>query len=83
MSASLKLITARPLQRPRYGRWDLVRANDMAAWVRANRELLQGWYNDLSAIETQECDFDTFAAIQFDIERSHLEELRADWSLTR
>jgi hypothetical protein len=76
----LQPIPVVPLQKPTYGRWDLVRTNDPAAWVRANRELLQGWYNDLARYtDERELDpFDGFCLAQFDVERAHFEELRTD-----
>lgn len=76
--AILKPLGVKPLQRPNYKRWDLVRTNDRDAWVRENRELLMGWYNDTNAYAEMPEDFAAFAEIQFDLERAHFEELRAD-----
>lgn len=83
MIAVLKPIEVRPLKRPTYQRWDLVRQNDIDAWIRANREALQGWYNDCEQYTDDPGaePFEEFAKTQFELERSHFEELRADAKL--
>ena len=84
MVAILKPITVRALQKPAYGRWDLVRANDMAAWIAANREALLAWYNDTNQYTDGPPEpFAVFAADQFDAEYAHFEELRNDAKLNR
>lgn len=78
MNALLKPLLIRPLVRPTYGRWDLVRSNERDAWTRENRELLQGWYNDTAPYADTAESFESFARGQFDIERNQYEQLRAD-----
>jgi hypothetical protein len=79
---ALPKLHARVLQKPSYGRWDLVRQNDMTAWIAANREALMAWYDDTNAyLDGHPEPFAVFAADQFDFERMHFEELRADAKL--
>jgi hypothetical protein len=78
VNALLKPIAVRPLLRPTYVRWDLVRTNDFDAWKLANRELLMGWYNDTAQFADEAEPFESFARGQFDIERNQYEQLKAD-----
>lgn len=77
MNALLKPVV-RPLIRPTYRRWDLVRTHEKHAWIRENRELLMGWYNDTARYADEMEPFDSFAGGQFDVERAEYEQLKAD-----
>jgi hypothetical protein len=78
LNARLKPILVRPLLRPTYVRWDLVRTNDCDAWIRENRLLLMAWHSDTAQFADAAEPFESFARGQFDIERNQYEQLKAD-----
>jgi hypothetical protein len=86
MSALPKLqpVTVRAITKPVYGRWELLRTNEQDAWIAANKEALQAWYNDLSAVvEPRQMPhtFEDFSREQFERERDFFEQLREDAKL--
>ena len=82
MNAVLKPITVRPLRKPDYRGWWLVRSNQKAEWVRLNADLLAEWFAACeAALDSADLGaetLDSFAEAQWDVERMHCEQLRDD-----
>lgn len=82
MSALLKPIANRCIERPAYRGYEHVRRNEMQEWIALNLDQIRAWWRagheNRPTLTFDELDFQPFCCVQFDIERMRFEELRED-----